>query len=414
MTARERVLAAIDHKEPDRVPVDLGATPSSNISAIAYNNLKAYLGMPQGHTRIYDVCQQVIMPEAALLDRFGVDVIDVAQAYCQDAREWVDVTLADGSCAESPAWFDERVQQDGSTLAFLQDGSVGGKMPKGATFFDQTIWPYLDGYPDDYKALPEAMKKVSWQAFAHPPWDHAGGETFWQDLRTRTLALRESTDRALMIVCGCNLFEWGTFLRKIDNFLCDLITDEGEVERLLDALMEVHMATLAKVCDAVGDIVDVIRFGDDLGMDTGPFMRPETYRKLFKPRHAQLCAYVKQHSSMRTFLHTCGSIYKLMPDLIEAGYDILNPVQTSARDMDAVTLKRDFGRDVTFWGGGVDTRHILNHGSPEDVRADVAHRLEIFMPGGGFVFNPIHNIMPDCPPANVVAMFEAVERFGVY
>ena len=132
-----------------------------------------------------------------------------------------------------------------------------------------------------------------------------------------------------MIVCGCNLFEWGTFLRRMDNFLMDIYTDEYEVERLLDQLMERHMATLEKVCTAVGDVADILRFGDDLGMDTAPFISPEKYRRLFKPRHAALCAYVHSHSKMKTFLHSCGSVAQLLPDLIEAGYDILNPVQTT-------------------------------------------------------------------------------------
>jgi len=215
-----------------------------------------------------------------------------------------------------------------------------------------------------------------------------------------------------MIVVGCNLFEWGTFLRRIDNFLMDLIIQPREVERLLDALMEIHMGTLEKVCQAVGDVADIIRFGDDLGMDSGPFMSPEIYRKLFKPRHKQLCEYARKHSRMHTFLHSCGSIYALLLDLIEAGFEIINPVQTSARDMEPERLKREFGKEITFWGGGCDTRAVLNRATPEEVRKHVLRRLEIFAPGGGFVFNTVHNILPEVPPENIVAMFEAVREFN--
>jgi uroporphyrinogen decarboxylase len=214
------------------------------------------------------------------------------------------------------------------------------------------------------------------------------------------------------MVCGCNLFEWGTFLRRMDNFLMDLVLDQAGVERLLDALMELHLATLEKVCRAVGDVADILRFGDDLGTDDGPFMRPETYRKLIKPRQAILCDYVKKHSRMHTFLHTCGSVYKLIPDMIDAGYEIINPVQTNARDMEPERLKREFGRDLTFWGAGVDTRSVLNRAAPEDVKKHVRRRLEILAPGGGFVFNTVHNILPDVPPENIIAMFQAVREFG--
>jgi uroporphyrinogen decarboxylase len=285
-------------------------------------------------------------------------------------------------------------------------------MPAGGAFFDQTLFPYIDGYPNDYSNLPEAMGEVLWQALAHSPWDHAGEATFWDDLRRRALELRATTERAITIVCGCNLFEWGTFLRRLDNFLMDIALDQTNVERLLDALMERHLAGLAKVCAAVGDVADVLRFGDDLGLENGPFMSPASYRALFKPRHKQLCEYVHQHSGMRTFLHSCGSIYDLMPDLIEAGYDIVNPVQTTCRNMEPDRLKREFGRDITFWGGGCDTRTILNRATPTEVKAHVLERMTILAPGGGFVFSAIHNILPEVPPQNIVAMFEAVEEFN--
>jgi uroporphyrinogen decarboxylase len=412
MTSRERVLAAIRHKEPDRVPVDLGSTPSSGISAIAYTNLKQHLGVTTGHTRIYDVVQQLAQPEDMLLDRFRIDVVDIGRTFNTEDSDWYDVTVADGSTAQYPCWFHPQQQNDGSWHAYIDDGTLIAKMPEGGTFFDETCFPYMDGYPENYDDLPEAMSKVLWAALVHSPWDHAGEPDFWQTLRQKTQQLRASTDRALMIVCGCNLFEWGTFLRRIDNFLMDLVLNQNEVEGLLDALMEIHLATLEKVCNTVGDLVDVLRFGDDLGMDSGPFMRPATYRKLFKPRHTMLCDYVKKHSQMHTFLHTCGSIYQLIPDLIEAGYDVINPVQTNTKNMEPERLKREFGKDITFWGAGVDTRSVLNRATPQEVKEHVKRRLDILSPGGGFVFNTVHNILPEVPPENVVAMFEALEEFS--
>ena len=270
----------------------------------------------------------------------------------------------------------------------------------------------MNGYPDDYQDLDVEMGRIMWARDVHSPWDHAGEEGFWETLREKTMRLRTTTDKALLAVCGCNLFEWGTFLRRMDNFLMDLMCDQYNVEKLLDELVKRHLATLEKVCHAVGDIVDVVRFGDDLGMTSGPFMDVETYRTLFKPRHKILCDYVRQNSKMRTFIHSCGSISSLMPDLIDAGFEIFNPVQTNAHHMEPEFLKKEFGQDCTFWGGGVETTGVLNGGSVRQIRDQVLERLEIFSQGGGFVFNTVHNILPDVPPENILAMFEAINEFN--
>lgn len=408
MTSRERVMAAVNHKQPDYVPLDLGATPSSGISAIAYNSLKKHLGMTGGHTKIYDVVQQVVYPEQEILDRFGVDVIDIGRVFNDRDEDWYDVKLADGSTGQYPSWFHPQKQENGDWLVYDSEHTLIAKMPVGATFFDQTYFPYLEDYPDDYSDLDHQMGKVLWSALVHSPWDHAGDENFYQTLRQKVLALREQTDKALMITCGCNLFEWGTFLRRMDNFLMDIYADPEHVRELVEQLMIRHLETLKKVCDSVGDIVDILRFGDDLGMDTGMFMSQEKYRDLFKPYHTKLNEYVHKHSNMKTFLHSCGSIYPIIGDLIDAGYDILNPVQTSARQMDPGTLKREFGKDITFWGGGCNTRTVLNRSTPEEVYTYTRRMIDIFAPDGGFVFNQEHNIMPDVPPENILAMYRAV------
>lgn len=192
------------------------------------------------------------------------------------------------------------------------------------------------------------------------------------------------------------------------KFNMDIYSDEESVEALVEQLMIRHLATLEKVCDAVGDIVDILRFGDDLGMNTGMFMSREKYQTLFKPYHTKLNEYVHTHSGMKTLLHSCGSLYPIIPDLIDAGYDILNPVQTSAYQMDAQVLKREFGRDITFWGGGCNTRTVLNQSTPAEVYDYCRRMIEIFNQDGGFVFNQEHNILPDVPPENILAMYRAV------
>ena len=413
MTSRERILAAINHQQTDRVPVDLSATPSSGISAIAYSNLVRHIGREDLPVQIYDVVQQLAQPDLSILDQFGVDVLDIGRTFNDIPSDWQPVTMANGGAAFYPKWFKPTLMSDGSYQTYDDDGKrMLSRMPIGATFFDQTYFPYIDGYPDSYENLTAEMGRIMWARDAHSPWDHSGESDFWQKLRENTLKLRQNTDKALLVVCGCNLFEWGTFLRRMDNFLMDLMCDPYNVEKLLDQLMIRHLATLEKVCNAVGDIVDIIRFGDDLGMSSGPFMDVEIYRELFKPRHKMLCDYVKSHSKMHTFIHSCGSISLLMPDLIDAGIEIFNPVQTNSYLMQPDFLKKEFGQQCTFWGGGIETVGTLNSGSPAQIRKQVLERLEIFSEGGGFVFNTVHNILPDVPPENILAMYNAVNEFN--
>jgi len=232
MPARERVLATIEHREPDRLAVDLGATPSSGISAVAHANLVKHLGLRDQRTRVYDVVQQLAQPSDELLDRLRIDAVDIGRTFDAADEDWHPMPLPGGIDVEVPAWFHPVRQEDGAWDAFTADGLRIATMPPGASFFDQTHFPYLDGYPADFSGLASVMPTVLWSGLVHSPWDHAGEPDFWTLLRERTLALRASTDRALMVVVGCNLFEWGTFLRRIDNFLMDLATDQANVERL--------------------------------------------------------------------------------------------------------------------------------------------------------------------------------------
>ena len=233
MTSRERVMAAVSHRQPDYVPLDLGATPSSGISAIAYNRLKKHLGMAGGQTRIYDVVQQVAQPEMEVLDWFGVDVIDIGRAFDLEDEDWHETVLADGSTGYYPNWFHPQRQPNGDYLAYDEEGTQIARMPARGTFFDQTYFPYVEDYPEDYGDLDRQMGKVLWSTLVHSPWSHAGEQDFYAILREKTLWLRAETDKALMLTCGCNLFEWGTFLRRMDNFLMDIYTEEDQVRSLV-------------------------------------------------------------------------------------------------------------------------------------------------------------------------------------
>ena len=411
MNSRERILSAISHKQPDRIPIDLGATPSSGLSVVAYLNLIRHLELDLTN-HVYDVIQEVTQPEMELLDMFKVDVLDIGRFFNKSPDYWHKLELMKGYPGLYPKWFNPEKQNDGSWLAAGKTGEYIGKMPVGATFFDQLIFPYVDGYPSDYKNISLDISRVTWGGFGFPPYDRMNEKDFWRLLRETIIEERLKTDKAFLIGVGCNLFEWGTFLRRIDNFLMDLYMDPLNVHRLLDKLMERHMDFLSKICESVGDIVEIIKFGDDLGTNTGPFMPNEIYNEFFGPRHKVLCDYVKANSSAHTMLHCCGGIYELIPELINAGFEILNPVQINAVNMEPERLKKEFGNEITFWGGGVNTQSILNRGTPQQVKDHVKHNIEIFSKGGGFVFTTVHNILPDVPPQNIVAMFEAVEEFN--
>jgi uroporphyrinogen decarboxylase len=196
--------------------------------------------------------------------------------------------------------------------------------------------------------------------------------------------------------------------------MVDLASNERFANYLMDKMVEIHTENLKRYIDAVGDYIQIIQMGDDMGTQTGPQLSPELYRKMIKPRQKKVYQFVKEHSNIFVFLHSCGSIYKLLRDIIEAGVDIVNPVQTAAVDMDPVRLKTEFGKNITFWGGGCDTQRILPRGTPDDVRKEVEMKIRIFAPGGGYIFNQIHNVQADVPPENVAAMFDTAKECRSY
>ena len=231
------------------------------------------------------------------------------------------------------------------------------------------------------------------------------------ELRAGAGALRARTDRAILGLFGGNLLEMGQFYYRMDNFLMLLAGEPARAHAFLDALVEIHLRRLQEFLEAGGDSIDIIVFGDDLGAQNAPQISPRMYREFFKPRHALMWARAKQLAPVKVMLHCCGSVRALLPDLIDAGLDAINPVQISCRGMQAEGLKRDFGKDLTFWGGGCDTQQILPCGTPAEVHAHVLHQCEVMAPGGGFVFQQVHNILANVPPENILAMYAAVREY---
>ena len=409
MTSRERVLNALNHREADKIPVDCGSMRSTGIMGIAYNRLKKQLGIEGGSTRIYDSVQQLAVPEKWYLEKFVIDVVDLARAFADDPEDWQHWTLPDGSPAMMPAWL-KFEKSDSGWVCVNEDDEPLAEMPESSYYFDQKIWPLYGVHKESFEDLPVYMNKVVWNHMTDPLWKNSGRPDFYKVLREKAKQLYENTDYAIMLGFGGNLFEWGQFLYRTDEFLVNLIRHRTEMEKMLDKLTEIHLSNLTPVLDAVSPYVQIIQMGDDLGMQSGPMLSPELYRELFLPRHKKIYQTVKEKTDMFVFLHSCGAIADLIPYLIEAGVDIINPVQISCKGMEPERLKRDFGKDIVFWGGGIDTQHVLPEKPVEKVREDTHRNTELFMKDGGFVFSQVHNIQAGVPPENIIAMYEEVNQ----
>ncbi len=403
MNSRDRVLAAFNHVETDRVPIDLSGHRSSGISAISYARLRAHLGLEPRPIRVYDIVQQLAIVDDDVLDRFEVDTIDLGRGFALDDDDWVDWTLPDGTpCQVLARNLPERAG-DGWVLR-SQSSRVIAQMPESALYFETTYYPFAEGEPDHGK-LVEAMAECMWN-IAPPPGPLPNQPDLDRLFTESARRLRESTGRAILGMFGGNLLEWGQFLYRNDNFLALLAAEPDQAHDFLEHLTELHLTNLEKYLGFVGPYIDIVIFSDDLGMQRGPQISPRMYREFFKPRHARLWGRAKELADVKVMLHCCGGIRPLLPDLIEAGLDATNPVQISANGMEAAALKRDFGRDITFWGGGCDTQWLLSHAAPEDISEHVKQQIEILRVGGGFAFQQVHNILADVPPQNIVAMLD--------
>ena len=407
MNSRERILAALRHEPPDRVPIDFGGHRSSGIAAMAYRRLRAALGFEPRPIRVYDPIQQLAIIDDDVLDRFGVDTIELGRGFALEDEHWVDWTLPDGTPCQMPVWAAPE-RENGAWVIRSTSGRALARMPDGTLYFEQCYWPFLE--EDDLDKLPEALNENMWCAIQSPPGPLVAGDDGPRVLADGARRLRERTDRAILGLFGGNLLEIGQFLYRNDGFLMLLAAEPERAAEFLDRLVEIHLANLESYLASVGPYIDIIVFGDDLGMQSGPQISPQMYRELFKPRHARMWQRAKELADVKVMLHCCGGVRPLLDDLIDAGLDAINPVQISCAGMEPRRLKADFGDRITFWGGGCDTHAVLNSGSVEEVRRHVRDQVSIMKRGGGFVFQQVHNILADIPPENVIAMFDAVHE----
>jgi uroporphyrinogen decarboxylase len=405
MTGRERVLKALNHQEPDRVPIDLSGHRSSGISAMAYARLRKHFGLEGRPLRVYDPVQQLAIVDEEILQRFGIDTIELGRAFALEDQHWADWELPDGTPCQLPVWTKpERL--DGEWVIRSPSGRIIARMPDGVLYFEQAHYPFEE--QDDFESLTAAFRESMWTAISSPPGPLATGGAGEGLMAEGARRLRERTDRAILGLFGGNLLEMGQFFYRNDNFFLLLAGNPRRAHEFLDRIMEIHLANLERFLRAVGPYIDIIVFGDDLGMQNGPQVSPRMYREFFKPREKLLWTRAKELANVKIMLHCCGGVRELLSDLIEVGLDTINPVQITCRGMEPAGLKRDFGQFLTFWGGGCDTRDMLSKGSPAQVREHVKRLVEIWRPGGGFVFQQVHNILANVPPENVVAMFDAI------
>jgi uroporphyrinogen decarboxylase len=372
MTPRERMLLALNHQEPDRVPIDLGAM-NTTIEAEAYESLKRYLGMD--HPTLVSTRAHAV-PHEDVARKFG---IDTRYVYPYPLKEW---------------------DPDTSESRYDDEWGVTWEKQPGTLYFEVVRNPLADASLADLHHYPWPKAK-----------DFQWNPTMAEDARR----LFNETDYAVVgNALDMGLFERAWLLRGFEQLLVDLMVDEKFACTLLDKVLEAKIDHMAHYLDAVGDHIHVIMLGDDIAMQTGPIFSMDVYRRIFKPRHKELHDFIKSRTNAKIFFHCCGSVYPILNDLIETGIDIINPIQVSAANMDTKNLKAEFGDRVVFWGGGCDTQKVLQFGTPAEVREEVRRRIHDLAPGGGFVFNQVHCIQPNVQPENICAMYEAVEEFGQY
>ncbi len=383
-TSRRRVATALNHQEPDRVPYDLGGTILTGIHHQAYRRLRTYLGLPPAQVEMEDPIQQLARVHEDLKKLFKVDVYGVNPSKPRGIA----------TLPWSEAGYDKLVDEWGIEWWKPQDGGLYYDMRRHPLAEIDTV-PALAKYK-----FPDPLDPGRYEGMA---------------ARANELMNRKQ----VAYVLGRNapgIFEIALWMRGFENYYCDMVANTQFAEALLDTIMEVKMKYWAHALELLGPNVMMVSEADDLASQNRCLVSPALYRKLIKPRHKKLFAFIKKRAQVpvKIFYHSCGAIAELIPDLIESGIDILNPVQVSATGMDTKQLKKNFGKDLTFYGGGVDTQRVLPHGTPQEVRDEVKRRIDDLAPGGGFIFNTVHNIQADVPPENIVAMWEAMREFGIY
>jgi uroporphyrinogen decarboxylase len=382
MNPRERVMLALNHKEPDRIAIDLGGSICSSIHKKPYLELKKYLGMEVEEIIMADYVQQLPYLDEGLLERFGVDF-----------------RMVQLPAATAP---DLEIFEEGDYWAFIDRWGSKLHMPKdGGLYFDWVEFP---------------IKETSMTALDRYQWPRPDPPGYIDQLQAQAKYLYENTDFALVGsgLIGGGIFEQPARTMGLENFLLSLVTDPKFADRFMERITEIYIESCNTYLDQIGKYLQVFTYWDDVNSQDGWLISPDIYRKMIKPKQRRLVEAIKKKTDAKLYYHGCGAVFELIPELIEIGFDIINPVQVSAAGMETQVLKKTYGQDIVFWGGGIDTQKTLPFGTPEEVSEEVKQRIDDLAPEGGFVFAPVHNIQAYVPPENIVAAFETALEYGKY
>lgn len=399
MNSREKV-QKLFHREPiEGIVIDFGGMPSDGISAVAYNHLVKQLGLPDRKIKVYDIFQQLAAPDLDVIDILGGDFIlayRMRMRFGISCKEWRDDFLTDGTPCLVPAEMNSIIDENGNKDIFVHN-KLFARMPKGGFYYDQIAHP-----------LEDCMEMDDLQDY-HP--------VLMQDDEVEYIVneiqhLYDDTDKAIVFAFGGSVFEQGQRDFGFENFYCNIVAEPELMHAYFQKTTDAYLHDLQNLLPKIGSKIDVIHFFDDLGAQTALQISPSTYREMIKPYHTQLFQYIHDNfANIKILFHCCGAIYDIIPDLIESGIDLLNPVQISASGMNAQRLKDTFGEKVIFWGGGADMQDFVQNSTPKEIGKHVEGLIKIFQKDGGFIFSQIHNIQYDVPVEKILAIYETAKRF---
>jgi uroporphyrinogen decarboxylase len=379
MTHRERVLAALHHEEPDRVPIDLGATRNTGINRYAYRKLLDYLNIDAEVQPLQNFggarFQGLAKIDERVLERFGVDVRGI---FTGEADSGHDRELPDGS--------------------YMDEFGVTRVPVEGAPYFEWVASPMVDEFSMD-----------TIRALTLPDPEDPG---YVRGLRDEALRIRRDTDCALVLHLDHIIVHATQYVRGFENWFLDLALQPDLMCALMDKILDYRLVVAERAIRQVADLIDVVSTSDDVADQRGPIISPDMYRRYIKPRHKRFFDVIHSNTSAKLLFHSCGSVYRLLPDFIEIGVDFINPVQVSCNDMETDRLKREFGADLGFWGA-IDSMHVLPNGTPGDVRAEVERRIRDLGPQGGYVLAAVHNLQHDVPVENIVALYDTACAYAL-